>query len=172
LLLFYKAPKPLSSLLRTQQTPKFTNYRALIIHAIAKTPPFFFSLFIPPPLNLQRKMGFSIVSLMSSMFHRSFVSAGLRPHSVSVDSDTSIHCWIPASLPVSSESKESNSNPKPVILLIPGFGLNAIWHWNAQVGALSHHFDVIVPDLIFFGGSTTCSSLRSEVFQVYITAEN
>lgn len=110
-------------------------------------------------------MGFSIVSLMNSMFRRSFVSAGLRPDTFSVDSDTTIHCWIPSSLPVSNESKESNPNPKPVLLLIPGFGLDAVWHWNAQVGPLSRHFDIIVPDLIFFGGSTTSSSLRSEVFQ-------
>lgn len=110
-------------------------------------------------------MGFSIVSLMSSMFRRSFVSARLHPETVSVDSDTTINCWIPASLPASRESKQSDTDPKPVLLLIPGFGLNAIWHWNAQVGPMSRHFDVIVPDLIFFGGSTTSSSQRSEIFQ-------
>ncbi|KAJ4734082.1 alpha/beta-Hydrolases superfamily protein [Rhynchospora pubera] len=113
-------------------------------------------------------MGFSIASLMNSMFRRSFVSAGLLSDNISVDSDTTIHCWISASLPVSNESKKPDSNTKPVLLLIPGFGTHAIWHWNAQVGPMSRHFDIIVPDLIFFGGSTTSSSLRSEVFQAEV----
>jgi alpha/beta hydrolase fold len=33
------------------------------------------------------------------------------------------------------------------------------------VGPLSRYFDLIVPDLIFFGGSTTKSPTRSELFQ-------
>ena len=54
------------------------------------------------------------------------------PHRLCVDSDTPIHCWIPASLRVSNDSNKSNQNPKPVLLLIPGFGVHAIWHWNAH----------------------------------------
>lgn len=82
-------------------------------------------------------------------------------HTASVDSDTTIHCWIPASLRVSNDSNKSNQNPKPVLLLLPGFGVHAIWHWNAQAGPLSRYLYIIVPYILLFCGGS--SSRRSEV---------
>lgn len=96
------------------------------------------------------------VSSLVRLSRSSFAS-----HTVSVDSDTTIHCWIPASLRVSNDSNKSHQNPKPVLLLIPGFGVHAIWHWNAQAGPLSRYFYIIVPDLLLFCGGS--SSRRSEV---------
>ncbi|XP_072991000.1 uncharacterized protein [Typha latifolia] len=104
-------------------------------------------------------MGISLVSFYDSLIRRSFVSAGLRPETLNLDSETTIQCWISESLSVSSP------NPKPILLLIHGFGPTATWQWRSQVGPLARHFDLIVPDLLFFGGSTTASPLRSEVFQ-------
>jgi len=38
--------------------------------------------------------------------------------------------------------------------------------WDtSQISALGKHFDLLIPDLIFFGDSTTTSSERSELFQ-------
>ncbi|XP_072971619.1 uncharacterized protein [Typha angustifolia] len=106
-------------------------------------------------------MGFSIVPLIDSLVHRTYYSAGLRPQTLAVDSETTIHCWIPNSLPVANTSP----NAKPTLLLIHGFGPRATWQWRNQIGPLSAHFDIIVPDLVFFGGSTTTSPCRSEAFQ-------
>ncbi|KAJ1382270.1 Alpha/Beta hydrolase fold [Sesbania bispinosa] len=41
----------------------------------------------------------------------------------------------------------------------------AIWQWRQQVQFFTPHFNVYVPDLIFFGGSTSRSNERSERFQ-------
>ncbi|CAN1217139.1 hypothetical protein LINPERPRIM_LOCUS911 [Linum perenne] len=40
-----------------------------------------------------------------------------------------------------------------------------MWQWSGQVQSFSPHYNVYVPDLVFFGESYTTSSRRSEVFQ-------
>ncbi|KAL0908891.1 hypothetical protein M5K25_023403 [Dendrobium thyrsiflorum] len=96
---------------------------------------------------------FSFVPIVDAINRRSFTAAGLRRYSVSVDPDTTIQCWLPPSF------------SKPPLLLLHGFGTPATWQWKAQIRSLCRHFDLIVPDLIFFGGSTTLSQERSEKFQ-------
>lgn len=49
--------------------------------------------------------------------------------------------------------------------MLHGFGPSTIWQWGYQAKTLSSYFNLYIPDLIFFGGSTTESSERSEVFQ-------
>ncbi|KAK8951931.1 hypothetical protein KSP39_PZI003260 [Platanthera zijinensis] len=110
-------------------------------------------------------MGLSLIPILDAFARRAFTAAGLRPESIAVDSETTVHCWLPLSLPL---SPGQNSNPqisKPVLLLIHGFGPKATLQWRAQVRVLSRHFDLIVPELLFFGGSTTSSPERSEMFQ-------
>ncbi|KAJ7966348.1 Alpha/beta-Hydrolases superfamily protein [Quillaja saponaria] len=100
----------------------------------------------------------SITSLYSSYLRRCFTGAGLSPQTIEIDDETSIHFWAP----------KPNHNPthqKPCLVLIHGFGPMAIWQWRRQVQFLAPHFNLYVPDLIFFGGSTTKSSERSETFQ-------
>ena len=41
----------------------------------------------------------------------------------------------------------------PPIVLLHGFGASAIWQWHEQVGPLARNHRVIVPDLLWFGGS-------------------
>ena len=60
-------------------------------------------------------------------------------------------------------SKERN---KPYLLLIHGMGIDAKTNWYKQVGYLSKHYNLIMPDLIFFGGSTTTEKDYSPEFQV------
>ncbi|XP_020103926.1 uncharacterized protein LOC109720960 [Ananas comosus] len=107
-------------------------------------------------------MGLSFVPLIDAYIRRCYVSAGLRPSSVAIDDETTIHCWIPSANP--------NPNPKPALVLIHGFGPRATWQWRWQVGALAPHFHLVVPDLLFFGGSSTRSPLRSEAFQAAAVA--
>ncbi|WOL11580.1 hypothetical protein Cni_G20344 [Canna indica] len=113
-------------------------------------------------------MGFSLLSLIDLFVRRAYTAAGLRPHTVSIDADTTVQCWISSSLlppPSSSGDVEPEKTKKPPLLLIHGFGTSGTFQWRSQIRTLAAHFDVIVPDLLFFGGSTTRSPQRSEAFQ-------
>jgi len=89
------------------------------------------------------------------MLQRAFVYVGLESNLLDVDDKTTMHCWTP---------KKWDAN-KQNIILIHGFGANAMWQWYPQVKPFTHSFNVYVPDLVFFGGSTTKSSERSDIFQ-------
>ncbi|GLT25645.1 hypothetical protein SLA2020_007630 [Shorea laevis] len=97
----------------------------------------------------------SLVSLYATYLRRCFTSSGLTPQSIAVDNDTTIHFWGPGKA----------SADKPALLMIHGFGATAIWQWRTQVQFFSRDFRVYVPDLVFFGNSTTKSEERSEIFQ-------
>lgn len=112
-------------------------------------------------------MGFGILQVMDFIARRAFLSAGLQPHTISLpsaatSSDTggvstgqrTIHYWAPPGEP-----------RLPPLLLIHGFGPMATWQWRRQVGPLSRHFHVIVPDLLCFGGSSCGSPAPSESAQ-------
>ncbi|XP_076932725.1 uncharacterized protein LOC143598377 [Bidens hawaiensis] len=79
-----------------------------------------------------------------------------------VDELTTIHFWGPKP-PAAGDNKR-----KPSLLLLHGFGPHGVWQWRQQVTFFAPYFDVYVPDLIFFGDSTTNSSERSEIFQASI----
>jgi len=97
----------------------------------------------------------SPVSAYGLYLRRCFTGAGLSSYTVDVDHETTVHFWAPA----------NRTAQKPSVVLIHGFGPAAIWQWRQQVQFLAPHFNVYVPDLIFFGGSTSKSSERSETFQ-------
>ncbi|KAM0867302.1 hypothetical protein ACQ4PT_042066 [Festuca glaucescens] len=90
----------------------------------------------------------SLVSLLDYFARRQFLAAGLRQHSVTLPypdggSCCTVHYWA------------SPGEPRlPPLLLIHGFGPRATWQWRCQVGSLSRHFHLIVPDLLGFGGSS------------------
>lgn len=59
-----------------------------------------------------------------------------------------------------------NSNPKkPYLLMLHGMGANARTNWSSQIGPLSKAFNLILPDLIYFGESTSTSQNYSVEFQ-------
>ncbi|MED6213290.1 hypothetical protein PIB30_117269 [Stylosanthes scabra] len=97
----------------------------------------------------------SIASLYEIYLRRCFTAAGLSSQSIAVDDETTIHYWGPT----------TKSPNKSCLVLIHGFGPMAIWQWRQQVQFFAPHFNVYVPDLVFFGGSTTRSGERSEKFQ-------
>lgn len=84
-----------------------------------------------------------------------FTKAGLRSSFTDLKDGTIMHCWVPAN------RKES----KPDLLLIHGLGANALWNWGDLVPLLTPHFNVYVPDLLFFGESFTTREERTESFQ-------
>ncbi|XP_026431933.1 uncharacterized protein LOC113329168 isoform X2 [Papaver somniferum] len=87
--------------------------------------------------------------------------AGLKPHTVEIEQNTVMNFWVP------SETLKENKKPnnKPIVVLIHGFAAEGIVTWQFQVGALTKKYRVYVPDLLFFGGSTTDSADRSPSFQ-------
>jgi pimeloyl-ACP methyl ester carboxylesterase len=55
---------------------------------------------------------------------------------------------------------------KPVLILLHGFGASTQFQWYKQVGSLTDSYRVILPDLIYFGGSTVNSPISSVGEQV------
>lgn len=55
---------------------------------------------------------------------------------------------------------------KPTVLMLHGMGLNARTNWYNQVEPFAKEFNVIMPDLIYFGESTSNSKDYSIEFQV------
>ncbi|CAM8982767.1 unnamed protein product [Rhodiola kirilowii] len=104
---------------------------------------------------------FSITPFLGSYIRRSFHAAGLEFKSIAIDDLTTLELWKP-------------KNPSPDklnLLLVHGFGPVAMWQWRRQVIHFSPHFNIYVPNLLFFGGSFTSSSARSETFQAECIAK-
>ncbi|XP_058185719.1 uncharacterized protein LOC131302931 isoform X3 [Rhododendron vialii] len=100
---------------------------------------------------------FSLVSIWGNHLRRTFSAAGLSAQTVDVDPETTVHFWGPKS--------PDPTNPKPPLVLLHGFGPDAHWQWHPQAAFFAHEFALYVPNLVFFGNSTTKSSERSEIFQ-------
>ncbi|PIA27588.1 hypothetical protein AQUCO_07600037v1 [Aquilegia coerulea] len=100
---------------------------------------------------------FSLTSFFESYLRRTFSSSGLLPQTIEIDSQTTVSFWGP--------NPTFHSIEKPNLVLLHGFGPRSVWQWGPQVKILASHFNLYVPDLIFFGNSTTKSKERSTVFQ-------
>ncbi|KAI3977128.1 hypothetical protein MKX01_042818 [Papaver californicum] len=98
---------------------------------------------------------FSFVSFYEKYHIKTFKSYNLSSETINIDSETTIHLWKP----------NTRATNKPALMLIHGFGANSLWQWRYQVETLSIHFSLYIPDLLFFGKSTTTSSERTEIFQ-------
>lgn len=98
---------------------------------------------------------FSLISLRNWCIRSTFLNSGLRPTTTDLGDGTVIHCWVP----------KTRQESKPNLLLIHGIGANAMWQWAEVVGRLTPHFNVYVPDLVFFGNSYTTRPERTESFQ-------
>lgn len=104
---------------------------------------------------------FSITYFLNSYIRRQFHAAALELQSINIDNLTTLELWEPI-----------NPCPQnPNLLLLHGFGPVAIWQWHKQVTHLSPHFNLYIPNLLFFGGSFTNSSDRSEAFQAECIAK-
>uniref|UniRef100_A0A7N0ZUK6 AB hydrolase-1 domain-containing protein n=1 Tax=Kalanchoe fedtschenkoi TaxID=63787 RepID=A0A7N0ZUK6_KALFE len=97
----------------------------------------------------------SFTSLRDRIYRTSFSNAGLRSSTADLGDGTVIHSWVPRKV------KPHN----PSLVLIHGFGANAMWQWDEFVAKFSPRFNVYVPDMIFFGDSYTTCADRSEGFQ-------
>ncbi|KAJ1291835.1 hypothetical protein BS78_02G347400 [Paspalum vaginatum] len=103
-----------------------------------------------------------IAPLLDAYFRRRFSAAGLVEASVALDGGaTTLHCW----------RFPPGADARPVLVLLHGFGPPATWQWRRQVGPLSRLFRLIVPDLLFFGGSTSSATSVSEAQQAEAVAK-
>ncbi|KAI3752855.1 hypothetical protein L2E82_24894 [Cichorium intybus] len=98
---------------------------------------------------------FSFTTMRDRMYRYFFSYSGLRSVSKDFGDGTTMHCWIPRTIKPS----------KPNLLLLHGFGANAMWQYADLLCHFTPKFNVFVPDLLFFGNSFTSRPERSESFQ-------
>uniref|UniRef100_A0ACD5WUI7 Uncharacterized protein n=1 Tax=Avena sativa TaxID=4498 RepID=A0ACD5WUI7_AVESA len=104
-----------------------------------------------------------IAPLLDAYFRRRFTAAGLVQETVQLDGGaTTVHCW---------RFPPGTGSDLPVLVLLHGFGPPATWQWRRQVGPLSRRFRLLVPDLLFFGGSRADDSARTEAHQAEAVAK-
>jgi len=104
--------------------------------------------------------GFSIVEFVKKRKRARWISQGLEPRKIQLNNGTDLHCWV-----LQSKNPHEEKQQRPVLLLIHGFGADGQTGWDDQICNLGKHFDLLIPDLIFFGESSTTSSERTEIFQ-------
>ncbi|KAJ9567665.1 hypothetical protein OSB04_003631 [Centaurea solstitialis] len=99
---------------------------------------------------------FSFTASRNRCLRSTFSSSGLRSTLTDLGDGTVIHCWVP----------KARKETRPNLLLIHGFGANAMWQWGPDIiPKFVRHYNVYVPDLVFFGDSFTTRSDRTESFQ-------
>ncbi|CAN6686242.1 unnamed protein product [Malus baccata var. baccata] len=105
------------------------------------------------PLKLPKRISFT--ASVDWFYRHYFANAGLRSVLTNLGDGTTIHCWVP----------KSPKSYKPTLLLLHGFGANAMWQYGEHLRHFTTRFNVYVPDLLFFGHSCTSRLERTVSFQ-------
>ncbi|BBN11963.1 hypothetical protein MPTK1_5g16310 [Marchantia polymorpha subsp. ruderalis] len=105
-------------------------------------------------------LNFSFVTYFYRRQQAFYRSCGLEARLVELEDGTIMSCWIPKR----SKARAVTPSVKPALVLLHAFGTSGI-SWNYQVGPFSKLFDLYIPDLVFFGDSTSTNLARSELFQ-------
>ncbi|MGC4116153.1 MAG: alpha/beta hydrolase [Myxococcales bacterium] len=84
--------------------------------------------------------GCNVVRLQQGRLESRLAEAGLLAH-VEPMGEATVRYW--------------DGGKGPPLLLVHGFGAEAVWQWTDQVEAFSGAYRVIVPDLLWFGGSSS-----------------
>ncbi|KAL6330032.1 hypothetical protein AAG906_039947 [Vitis piasezkii] len=98
---------------------------------------------------------FSFAASRDWWYRYSFTSAGLRSVLTDLGEGTVMHCWVP----------KCHRQTKPNLVLVHGFGANAMWQYGYLLRHFIQRFNIYVPDLLFFGRSFTTRPERTEAFQ-------
>ncbi|KAL7199819.1 hypothetical protein ACSBR2_022010 [Camellia fascicularis] len=98
---------------------------------------------------------FSFTASRDFFYRYFFAYTGLRSVTADLGDSTVIHCWVP----------KIHNPTKPTLLLIHGFGANAMWQYSDLLRHFVPRYNVYVPDLLFFGRSSTGRPERDEAFQ-------
>jgi len=94
-------------------------------------------------------------------------NVGVKLHTVEIEQGTRMRFWVPSE----TISKPKSKSIKPVVVLLHGFCGDGLATWALQIMTLVKNYAVYVPDLIFFGGSTTDKPDRSLTFQAECLAK-
>ncbi|KAI9128085.1 hypothetical protein K1719_001078 [Acacia pycnantha] len=107
-------------------------------------------------------MGIGIIVMFRALLRMVMKMVGMRPQKVEIDRQgTVINFWVPS----------KPQNKKLAVVLLHGFVADGILTWQFQVLALARKYAVYVPDLVFFGESTTERPERSPEFQAECVVE-
>ncbi|XP_062093268.1 uncharacterized protein LOC133799201 isoform X2 [Humulus lupulus] len=96
---------------------------------------------------------------------------GLRSQTIEIQAGTVVHFWAPNHIIETYKNqanqviKSSNHVEKPTLVFLHDFAATGVLTWLLQIMAFESTHEVFVPDLLFFGGSTTDRTERSPVFQ-------
>lgn len=117
----------------------------------------------------------NFVEAQKPLLHWLVKNAGLREQLIEIEPGTYMNFWVPKEIiqskpntvsPISPNVKRTKSKkPKPPVVLIHGFASEGIITWQFQFGVLLTNYALYIPDLLFFGKSTTTSLDRSPDFQ-------
>ncbi|KAI3702505.1 hypothetical protein L6452_28243 [Arctium lappa] len=120
-------------------------------------------------------MGF-FFTILTHLLHGVMKLAGLTPQTLQIDHNTLMNIWLPKQT-IINHLNHKKGKPlyvppkKPAVLLLHCFAMDGIFLWFPQVLALTTKYSVYVPDLLFFGGSTTGRTERSVRFQAEVLAK-
>lgn len=109
----------------------------------------------------------NLVEAQKPLLHFLMKMAGVRPTTIEVEPGTTMHFWVPKETlnKKFTEGHTPKKTLKPNVVLVHGFAAEGVVTWQFQVGPLAKKYSVYVPDLIFFGNSTTERRDRSPTFQ-------
>ncbi|KAL8162612.1 hypothetical protein V2J09_014101 [Rumex salicifolius] len=102
------------------------------------------------------------VRVYMSFLHKLMKLKGYKEKSIEINPPTTtLHFWV-----------RQTSKHQPALVLLHGFAGDGALTWQIQALTLTKHFPtIIIPDLLFFGGSTTSTPHRSPGFQGDCLAE-
>ncbi|XP_054785527.1 uncharacterized protein LOC129292041 isoform X2 [Prosopis cineraria] len=103
----------------------------------------------------------SVIVMYRALLRMVMKPVGMRPRKVEIEQGTIINFWVPV----------NPQNKKLAVVLLHGFAADGILTWQFQVMALARKYAMYVPDLVFFGESTTERPERSVEFQAECMAE-
>ncbi|KAK4760845.1 hypothetical protein SAY87_005738 [Trapa incisa] len=114
----------------------------------------------------------NLVVIQKPLLHGLMHMAGTKQYAVEVEPGTVISFWVPSETIKRKPKKGEYLSPadvvkpsKTAVVLVHGFATEGVVTWLFQVGALTKKYAVYVPDLVFFGGSTSTRDERSPAFQ-------
>ncbi|TVU28179.1 hypothetical protein EJB05_19688, partial [Eragrostis curvula] len=95
----------------------------------------------------------NFIEAQKPLLSRLMKMAGLRPIEIELEPGTTMHIWAP------------KHHSRPNVLLIHGFAAEGNVTWQFNFGVLVSRYNLYIPDLMFFGKSSTSSADRSPDFQ-------
>lgn len=100
----------------------------------------------------------NVVRLGERQLTRKLERRGIAPNSVRIG-DANVHYY------------EGGRGDGPPVVLLHGFGASSVWQWHEQIGPLARRHRVIMPDLLWFGGSWSKRREFSVDYQIQVMIE-